>query len=415
MTVAEKYYTFLDETWPTNVTFVAELGRAFPGEYVEQKWREFSALRAFTRSMPTADLTIVDGGLERVDCRALEVPEEALDDEIARESLVHHGTEKVVHCRYWSVPGSDRSRVALIAHHAIADGRGGVNELQEFVRFLGGAAVPEQPHLSTPRRSIVDGFPWQTDRRALLALLREIGERNRELGPLEPAAWPAATRERRPRFTPLQQATGTGGRLGEAAGRAGARMFPAMAAAALLAAARTVVHQDRATLQLNVSVDLASEHAHDDRPPAMNVGVVSQRQQVRLDDPWQLARDITSALRTSLKRGEGELFFHLSRVENATDLTAGAALLAAAIEGASPAVSVTHLGEIDATDDPDWLTAIWANQASTPNQVVQAVALEYRGRLIHSFATDDLRLPGETARAFLADYGSTIEALADEA
>ncbi len=410
MTVAERYYTFLDESWPTNVTFVAELGRVFPADFVEAKWREFSAQRAFTRSMPTSELNIVDGGMSRLDFQSGEVAEDELDEEIAKQSMIGHGTEKVVHCRYWTVTGRERSRIALIAHHAIADGRGGVNELQQFVRFLGGDDVHPQPHLSTPRVEVANAYPWQNDRKELLALLRALGERNRELGPPEPASWPETTLERRPRFSRLDQGVGTAQRLAEAADREGARMFPAMAAAAILAVARHVVQGD-GTLQLNVSVDLASERVHLDRPPAMNVGVVSQRQQVRTDAPWELAREVTSALRTSLKRGEGELFFHLSRVENAPDLAAGKALLAAAIQGAAPAVSVTHLGAIDASGDPDWLTAIWANQAPTPNQIVQAVALEYRGRLIHCVATDDLRVPPQVAAALLADYGRLIETM----
>jgi hypothetical protein len=411
MTTAEKYYTFLDESWPTNVTFVAELDRVFPAEYVEARWREFSAQRIFTRSMPTADLMIVDGGMSRVDFRAGEVAVEELDDEVARESMIAHGTEKVVHCRYWTVAGADRSRIALIAHHAIADGRGGINELQQFVRFLGGGAVHPQHRLSTPRRAAVDAYPWQSDRRELLALLRQLGDRNRQLGPPEPVSWPAATAERRPRFGPLVQEVGTAQRLAEAASAAGARLFPAIAAAALTSVTRHVVETEKATLQLNVSVDLASEHVHADRPPAMNVGVVSQRQQVQADQPWQLARDVTTALRASLKRGEGELFFQLSRVERVTDLAAGTALVAAAIEAAAPGVSVTHIGEIDAASDPEWLTTIWANQAPTPNQVVQAVALEYRGRLTHSIATDDLRMPPDVARAVLDDYGRAVESM----
>ena len=411
MTIAEKYYTFLDETWPTNVTFVAELGRAFPAEFVEARWREFSEQRIFTRSMPTADLTIVDGGMSKIDFQARDVAAEDLDDELARESMIGHGTEKVVHCRYWTVPDQDRSRIALIAHHAIADGRGGVAELQEFVRFLDGRDVHPQQHLSTPRVERSDLYPWQTDRKELLGLLRVLGDRNRELGPPEPASWPEATLERRPRFAALIQDVGTGHRLAEAAAREDARMFPAMAAAALVSVARHVVSSDKGILQLNVAVDLASERVHVDRPPAMNVGVVTQRQQVRIDEPWQLARDVTTALRESLKRGEGELFFHLSRVDKVQDIEAGKVLVAVAIEGTAPAASVTHIGTIDGADDPDWVTAIWANQAPTPNQVIQAVSLEYRGRLSHCVTTDDLRVPADVARALLADYGRLIETM----
>jgi hypothetical protein len=132
---------------------------------------------------------------------------------------------------------------------------------------------------------------------------------------------------------------------------------------------------------------------------------------VRVDQPWQLARDVTTALRESLKRGEGELFFHLSRADKVQDIEAGTALVAAAIEGTAPAASVTHIGTIDAADDPDWVTAIWANQAPTPNQIIQAVSLEYRGRLHHCVTTDDLRVPADVAHALLADYGRLIETM----
>lgn len=192
-------------------------------------------------------------------------------------------------------------------------------------------------------------------------------------------------------------------------------MFPAIAAAAMGSVVRHVVGADEGTLQLNVAVDLAPEHAHDDRPPAMNVGVVSQRQRVRPDVPWSLAREVTAGLRGSLKRGEGELFFHLSRVEKVQDLAAGTTLVADAIAKAAPGASVTHIGTIEAAADPAWVTAIWANQAPTPNQVVQAVSLEYRGRLTHCVTTDDLRVPAGVASDLLRGYTRTIEALAGAA
>lgn len=411
MTPAEKYYTFLHESWPTNVWFVAELDRVFAPEYVEERWRAFSAGRILTRLMPTPHLTIVDGGTSRVDFQSREVPEAEIDDEIVREALTSHGTEKVVHCRYWSLPEQGTSRVCLIAHHAILDGRAGLSELQAFIRFLAGEDVEAQELISVPCPPARDPYPWQADRKELINLLRVLGDRNRELGRPGPADWPESSLDRRPRFTTLVQDGDTLAEVEAAAAAYGARPFPALGASGLLAVAGAVAGVDDGTFHLNVSVDLDGGRTLTDRPTAMNVGVVTLRHVVRADRPWDLAAEITESLRVALKRGEGELLFHLARVAAVQDLDQGRDLVAAAINAAPPAVSVTHIGTIPSDADPEWMTGIIANQTPTPNQVMQAVAMEYRGRLIHSVATDDLRMPAEVAQRLADEYGRTFDAM----
>lgn len=411
MTTAEKYYTFLHESWPTNVWFAADLDRVFPPDYVAEKWRTFSAARVLTRLMPTPDLTIVDAGLAKVDFDSREIPEDEIDAELVREASLSHGTEKVVHCRYWPLPEQGRSRVCLIAHHAILDGRAGFEELQQFVRHLAGDEVEPEQELSVPGPPAHGPYPWQTDRKELVSLLRTLGDQNRALGRPLPDPWPASTLERRPRFTTLVQDGGTMAALGAAAAAHGARPFPALGASGLLAVARTVAGVEDGTFHLNVSVDLADGRGHPGQPTAMNVGVVTLRHAVHADRPWDLALEVTGSLRTALKRGEGELFFHLARVAPIQDLEQGRDLVASAINAAPPAVSVTHIGTIPADKDPEWLIGLSANQTPTPNQVMQAVALEYRGHLVHSVATDDLRVPADMARALVGEYGRTIDAM----
>jgi hypothetical protein len=205
------------------------------------------------------------------------------------------------------------------------------------------------------------------------------------------------------------------GALGEAAASHGARPFPALGASGLLAVARAVAGVEDGTFHLNVSVDLAGPRSVPGPPVAMNVGVLTLRQAVHVDRPWELAVGVTTSLRQALKRGEGDLFFHLARVAQVEDLDRGRDLVAAAIHAAPPAVSVTHIGTIPHERDPEWLVRMYANQTPTPNQVMQAVALEYRGRLVHSVGTDDLRVPAHVAHALVDEYGRTIETLAGKA
>src|SRR5690606_39175845 len=62
LTVAEKYYTFLDRASTTNVLITAEFDRWFPAEYVAAQWAEFRRRRVLARTVVTEDLRLRDSG-----------------------------------------------------------------------------------------------------------------------------------------------------------------------------------------------------------------------------------------------------------------------------------------------------------------------------------------------------------------
>ncbi len=407
MTVPEKYYAFLDLVWPTNPILSARLSVCPPVEQVEARWREFSARRVYTRLMPTSDLRIVDAGSSRLDFAARELPSAQWANEVAREADLPLGLERVVGLRYLASPDEGQSLMYLIGHHSVADGRGGLTELQAFLRFLDGREAADQDHLSRPPAASTT-YPWQTDRRAFLDVLRELSARNRELGPPLPADWPEATTERVSRLTPITWSTEVSDTVLGRAREEKVRVFSSMASAWIHEVARTVCGTDEGVLQLNVPVDRSVPSDDPRRPAAMAVGVLGHRYRVRPDDQWSLARDVAATVQTALERGEGELFFQLARLDSIEDLDTGATSVGDAIRAAAPAVSVTNMGLLDASDDPPWVRAMWGNLAATPNQVISFSTVGYRGQLCSTLWTDDLRVPPDRTAALATGFADRL-------
>lgn len=407
MTVPEKYYAFLDLVWPTNPILSARLSVCPPVEQVEARWREFSARRVYTRLMPTSDLRIVDAGTSRLDFAARELPSEQWAAEVAREADQPLALERVVGLRYLASPDEGQSLIYLIGHHAIADGRGGLTELQAFLRFLDGRDVADQDLLSQPSATSAS-YPWQADRRALLDVLRELSARNRELGPPLPADWPEATNDRVSRLTPITWSPEVSDTVLGRAREEKVRVFSSMASAWIHEVARTVCGADEGVMQLNVPVDRSVPSDDPRRPTTMAVGVLGHRYRFRPDDQWALARDVAATVQSALERGEGELFFHLARLEAIEDLDAGASSVGDAIRAAAPAVSVTNMGLLDASEDPPWVVAMWGNLAPTPNQVISFSTVGYRGKLCSTLWTDDLRVSPDQAAALTAGFADRL-------
>lgn len=406
MTPAEKYYAFLDLAYPTNPILSARLATCLPVDLVEARWRAFTERRIWTRLMPTSDLTIADAGSSRLDVACSEVPLSEWPAEVAREADTAYGLDRTVALRYLSDPGSGQSLMFLVGPHSVVDGRGGLTELQAFLRYVDGQDVVEQDVLSEPAGR--GGFDWQTDRRAMLDLLRDLSSRNRELGDPLPDTWPDASLPRESRLTPITFSPEAAATILSTAREEGVRVFSAMSAAWIGEVARTVFETEEGVVQLNVPVDRSVPSDDPRRPTASAVGVLSHRYRLRAGEQWPLARDIAATVERALGRGEGELFFQLARLDAVTDLEAGATAVRTAIEGAPPAVSVTNMGLLDATGDPEWVLAMWGNLAATPNQVISFSTVGYRGQLCSTLWTDDARVSPARADELAAGFRKAL-------
>jgi hypothetical protein len=408
MTTAEKYYAFLDLVWPSNPILSADLGVCLPVDKVEARWREFCAQRVYTRLMPTSDLTVVDAGLSRIAFSARTMPRADWAAQVARDADTAYGLERVTRLHYLASPDEGLSFLYFVGHHSIADGRGGLMELQAFLRFLDDRDVPVQDEISRPAPGRAE-YAWQTDRRALLDVLRDLSDRNRELGHPLPDSWPPASPERTSRLTPITLSHEASEVVLSRARAEGVRVFSSMASAWLQTVAHSVCSSDDGVLQLNVPVDRSVPSDDPRRPTAMAVGVVANRFRVQAGGQWPLAREIATTVERALDRGEGELFFHLARLDNVVDLTKGAEMVGAGITTAAPAVSVTNMGVLDPSDDPPWVLGMWGNLAATPNQVISFSTVGYRGRLCCTLWTDDVRVAPSVTAALASGF---VDALA---
>jgi len=408
MTAAEKYYTFLDRAWPSTAMISADLDRCFDPDDVRRAWREFRARRVLARAAATEDLTIADVGLDHDLFSAEVLPSSAWDRAFERAGDTPRELGVPLSCAYLTSPDEGRSRLILHGHHAIIDGRLGITELQWLVRLLDGQDVPEQQLLSEPAPPSRP-HPWQESRSAMIALLRELKERNASYGTPQPADWPDGSVPRRSWMRHLEIGPETAARV-VADGRAhGASPFANVASALLTSTARVLCGGD-ATLQFAAPADLGAPPADPGQAQAMAIAVLSRPFRVAVDDRWALAAEVKSGIVEALGRGEGELFFHLTRVEGVGDLAAGRDLIAAALSAGPPCVVVSNMGVVDPGTDPDWLRSVHGQLVAAPNQVVFLALTSYRGRLMHTFATDDARVAPDRRDVLVGEYLALIGA-----
>ncbi|MBV6726209.1 phthiocerol/phthiodiolone dimycocerosyl transferase family protein [Nocardioides daeguensis] len=406
MTVAEKYYTFLDQAWPSTAMISADLDRCFDPDEVDRVWQEFRTRRVLARAAATEDLTIADVGIDQDTFRSDVLPSAAWDRAFEEEGDTPCDLGVPLRCHYLSSPEEGRSRVIFNGHHAVIDGRIGITELQWFVRLLDGQDVPEQQLLSEPA---VPAQPhaWQQSRTAMIDLLRELKARNAAYGAPQPAAWPDSSVPRRSWLRQVEIGPETSARV-VADGRAhGANPFANVVSALLASTARVLCGGD-ATLQLAAPADLGTPPSDPNQAPAMAIAVLAHPFEVAVDDRWSLAGQVKAAVVEALERGEGDLFFHLARLENVSDLAVGRDRIAAALSAGPPSVVVSNMGVVDPGTDPDWLRSVHGQLVAAPNQVVFLALTSYRGRLVHTFATDDNRVAPDQREALVKEYLTLI-------
>jgi hypothetical protein len=418
MTVAERYYTFLDHRWPTNVLISADLDICLDPALVREKWLAFRRRRVLARAMPTQELTLVDlgGDIDRhgdsfaTDVRSSLQWDEAFDEEAA----VRYGVGVPMRCRYLASPAEGRSRILFIGHHALLDGRDGLSELQAFLRWLDDQELPEQQELSLPTPARTD-HPWQAGARERLELLRSLRARAVELGQPGPADWPDVDVPRRLRLRQLVVQPEHAARVVATGRRHGSSAFSTVAAHWLDVIAEALCPDDPApTLQVAVPADVSVPSDHPGRPSAMSVAVLAHPHRVDRSDTWGVAADLLSTIRVALDRGEGDLFFHLTRVESARDIDEGSELVARALAGSPPCLTISNMGVVDPGSDPAWVRFIQGQLPSSPNQIVFVSTLAYRGQLVHTVSTDESRLPLELSEAMTQGYVNRLLALAAE-
>ena len=385
---------------------------------VRAKWLAFRRQRVLARAVPTEDLTLVDlgadvdqhGDLFSSTTLAVSQWDTVFDDEAA----IDYGVGLPMRCRYLVSPEEGRSRIVFVGHHALIDGRIGLAEIQTFVRWLDGQDLPDQQELSLAPPARTD-HPWQAGARERLELLRALRSRAAELGQPDPAAWPDADLARRCRLRQLVVEPDVAARLVATGRRHGSSAFSTVAAHWMDVVAEALCPDDPApTLQLAAPADVSVPNEHAGRPPAMAIAVLAHPHRVDRADTWGVAADLIGTIRLALERGEGDLFFHLTRVDAARDIEEGSDLVGRALAGSPPSVTVSNMGIIDPGSDPAWVRNVQGQLASSPNQVVFVSTLTYRGRLIHTVSTDESRLAPATSEAMTQSYLDRLLALADE-
>jgi len=412
MTPSEKYFALVDATWPMNVIILADLDICPDAEFVEETWRRYCSQRSLPRLVTTDRLTLADTNGRAPEFEALALEPDEWDEAMSREADIRYD-DVPMRCRYYLSETTGSSRVMIVGHHSIIDGRTGVEELQFFLRALDGQPIPPLEGVPAPAPGRI--HEWEKDSRARIAILRRLRERKDEFDAPLPHEWPAATTPRQTRMRRVHLPEGTSERLVKAARAESAGVLAAVAAAWLSATVPGLTDAPTGTLDLTTSVDLRDPAAENLDTAGLNVGVISNSFVVDPEQPWELARTIRRRTRESMADGLGALFLQLTRVAQVTDLASGAATMAEAIAAVPPAFSSTNMGVVDPGSDPTWVRWITGHLAPSPNHLALAAGIAYRGQPIEYLATDDSRM-GPQARAGLVErFHSSLAAMIETA
>jgi hypothetical protein len=402
---AERYFYLLDLLWPMNIVAVAELDRSLEEDRVRAAWG------AVAERAPLARSRVVAGeGLGLI----LE-SEPAIADDVALvtprpwRSLVQHeqcarfdvSAGPLMRVRYVA-DGVGGSALALVAHHAVADARTALWLLQEVVRELAGERARSAAATRLPipmHEAVVPDHRFSENRAGMLQLLRKLREERDALGALESVPWHDRHAESRdPVLEQLVLSAPETKAVVDLARDAGATVNGVASAALLLAVAGTLDGgEPERTLALTTPADMRSRLSPPIAPrePGMYVTLLASAHRVRPNGFAESARAISDDVRARLARGEGELFYTLTRPDAIAADEDGLARLRSLIDTAPQAIAVSNTGILDDAGDPDWVRSLSFALAPTPNQVAFAAATTYRGRLLINVASDRARV--ETA------------------
>jgi hypothetical protein len=117
----------------------------------------------------------------------------------------------------------------------------------------------------------------------------------------------------------------------------------------------------------------------------------------------EAAHSVTEGVRARLARGEGELFYALTRPDAVTFDDDGLSRFRTLIDAAPRAIAVSNTGVLDDAGDPEWVRSMSFVLAPTPNQVAFAAATTYRRRLVINLATDRSRVDAAIVRRLMEE------------
>jgi NRPS condensation-like uncharacterized protein len=311
----------------------------------------------------------------------------------------------LIRCRYLEMSYPERSVLALVFHHAIADGRSG-NELlrrlldciasQTALRTNAGAPPLPPMHQVFPQR-----FRWADQPDAAKRVKNALIADYRRHGTLTPLPWLSSnTPARTPRFIRVALPPDVTQRLLARARQHEASVHGAICAAQLLTQFHLQMGGDPATLFLSCPVDMRSllEPMQPSTPAALCVSLISAA--FALDastDFWALAREVVAQTRRQLDRGEGHLFFNLYGLDGGPIAPDRMARFAKSILATWQNTMVSNVGRLAAIDSDPAVDAISFALCPMPYQTLFNAVSTYKDKLLLNVGYDASKLSRDIA------------------
>lgn len=402
MTAAEKYYFFLDRTWPSVPLLIGRWSIAPDPADVERAWRAVLERQVTARLAVTEDLRVVDVGSEDVRFVAAEVEEADWDAYCAHQVEQAQPLGSPMRCHYLRA-STGRSAAALFGHHSVVDGKEGMAMVQFLARALDGQPIPVSGGLPEPWDFPVDA-PWRTDRGAQMTLMRELAAEAREGETLD-LHLPPVTAERTVHAMSLPFGEEQTARLRARGKQGGFGPMVAMAAIWLraLTDVRGEVHgtspKPTSALMVGSPADVSRGSQHGEDPQGRAVGVISSRILYGDGSVDHLGRQLQERIQRSVRRGDAEFFFHLARTGSIDDAARGAAHVERLVAATPPTMAVSNMGLLREGSDPAWMEHICGVLSPVPCQPLFLASVIYRGRFNFSVKSDSLRVPVEEVLA----------------
>lgn len=330
------------------------------------------------------------------------------------------GTAPLVRCLYLAMSGPERSVLALVFHHSVADARSG-NELLR--RVFDCIATPQttptnagRPPLPPMHQVFPPRYRWAEQPDAAKRARDALMAGYKRHGALTPAPWLSSNAPARtPRFIRVSLPVEVTRGLIARSRQNGASVHGAICAAQLLAQFRLQPNGDAATLFLSCPVDMRPmlEPMQPVAPTALCVSLISAA--FALDSNtglWALAREVVAQTREQLARGEGHLFFSLYGLDNAPIGPERVARFSKALLSTWQNTMVSNVGSVATIESDPAIEAVSFALCPMPYQTLFNAVSTYKGRMLLNVGYDAGKVSEATATALA---GAIRDALAEAA
>jgi NRPS condensation-like uncharacterized protein len=335
------------------------------------------------------------------------------------QELAHpfaEGAAPLIRCLYLEMPNPERSVLALVFHHSVADGRSGNELLRRLLDCIATQKVSRADTSAPPLRPMHQAFPPQfrwAERPDEAKRVKEglISDYKRH-GPLTPLPWLSSNvQARTPRLIRIRFASDVTQRLLALSRQHGTSVHGAICAAQLIAQFRLQMENSPATMLLSCPVDMRPllDPVQPIAPTALCVSLISAA--FALDsntDPWALARDVIVQTRRQLARGEGHIFFNLYGLNGAPVAPDRMARFRNIILSTWQNTMVSNIGKVATIGSDPAVDAISFALCPMPYQTLFNAVSTYEDRLILNLGYDAGKLSDETATLLAAGMRDTL-------